>query len=78
MSLGGSWLSFRFRKGIETMVLVRLILGGLAGMAGGIVMFVAGLQQPDDFGEFVWLGPIMFALGMALAGYGLWKGWQNL
>ncbi len=60
------------------MILVRLIVAGVAGMAGGIVTFVLGLQKPDDFGEFVWMGPIIFVLGAGLAGYALMKAWKNL
>lgn len=55
------------------MFIGRLIVGGLIAAGTGVVMVVAGMEMPEDLGEFVWQGPIMSAAGIALAGYGLWK-----
>ena len=55
------------------MFIGRLIVGGLIATGTVVVMVIAGLEMPEDLGDFVWQGPIVSAAGIALAGYGLWK-----
>jgi hypothetical protein len=55
------------------MLIGRLIVGGLLAAGMGVAMLAAGLEMPEDLGDFVWQGPLVSIAGIALAAYGIWK-----